>query len=400
MANTLEILKNGDSIAYSDGTTIPEFGTITDNGADSWTYENTSNELTVGYDEQPMELTVKTDGDENNSSFIVSSDSEWAKIIRNRNIIDIIFDVNHDIDDRACNIIFQHNVDADVVCVVSITQEGEIYSIKLNGEDNTTVNFDCVNNDTTCSSEIAVTCSGGTGEYKIFKPRKYIKQTVGEDGETYEYSKQVAYDGALDIVRTNTGFEVCCDGALSAEYDENCDEETGKCTYKYNNNSYYEVIVAHKDILGLTASLKVEFTCDNNKFGDIPDISEVGDNCLNIDRLPISITDDTEESIVPEIALVDERDEEIEFDYTGEDEKIIEVLTVPQDSNVYFNYYGDFIESTEITYDEETLNKFIKIKAKRNPYSLDRQCIAYIINAEYPIVRKKIIIRQMAKAED
>jgi hypothetical protein len=199
MANTLEILKNGNSIAYSDGTTIPEFGTITDNGADNWTYENTSNELTVEYNEQPMKLTVKTDGDENNSSFIVSSDSEWAKIIRSRNIIDIIFDVNHDIDDRVCNIIFQHNVDADVVCVISITQEGEVYSIKLNGEDNTTINFYCVSDETQCKG-ITVTCSGGTKEYKIFKPRKYIRQTVGEDDETYKYSKQVAYDGALDIV--------------------------------------------------------------------------------------------------------------------------------------------------------------------------------------------------------
>lgn len=153
--------------------------------------------------------------------------------------------------------------------------------------------------------------------------------------------------------------------------------------------------------MGLTASLKVEFNCESdNYFDSIPDISSEKDNCPNIDRLQISITDDTEEPIVPEITFVDERDEEIEFDYTGEEEKIIEVLTVPQDSNVYFNYYGDFIESTEITYDEETLNKFIKIKAKRNPYSLDRQCIAYIINAEYPIVRKKIIIRQQAKAED
>lgn len=403
MANTLEILKDGYRIAYSDGTTMPEFGTITDNSDDNWTYENTPNELTVGYNEQPMKLTVKTDGDENNSSFIVSSDSEWAKIIRNRNIIDIIFDVNHDIDDRVCNIIFQHNVDADVVCVISVTQEGEVYDIKLtddDGEEINTIDFDCVSDGTQCKG-ITVTCSGGTKEYKIFKPRKYIKQTVGEDGETYEYSKQVAYDGALDIVRTNTGFEVCCDGALSAEYDENCNEGTGECTYTYDNNSYYEIIVAHKDILGLTASLKVEFDCEgDNYFGSIPNIPTEKDNCPQIGRLEISITDDTEEPIVPEIALVDERDDEIEFDYTGEDEKIIEVLTVPQDSNVYFNYYGDFIESTEITYDEETLNKFIKIKAKRNPYSLDRQCIAYIINAEYPIVRKKIIIRQQAKAED
>ena len=399
MVNTLEILKNGTSIAYSDGTTIPEFGTVTDNGDDNWTYENTSNELTVGYNEQPMKLTVKTDGDENNSSFTVSSDSEWAKIIRNRNIIDIIFDINHDIDDRVCNIIFQHNVDVDVVCVVSITQEGEVYSIKLNGEDSTTINFDCVSGDTQCK-EITVICDGGTKEYKIFKPRKYIKQTVGEGDETYEYSKQVAYDGALDIVRTGAGFNICCDGALSAEYDENCDEENATCTYTYNNNSYYEIIVAHKDIFGLTASLKVKFTCNNNDFSDIPDIPSEEDNCLPIERLEISITDDAEEPIVPEIVLVDERDAEIEFDYTGEDEKIIEVLTVPQDSNVYFNYYGDFIENTEITYDEETLNKFIKIKVKRNPYSLDRQCIAYIINAEYPIVRKKIIIRQQTKAED
>lgn len=400
MANTLEIFKDGESIAYGDGTTIPEFGTITDNGDDNWTYANTYNELTVGYDEQPMKLTVKTDGDENNSSFIVSSDSEWAKIIRNRNIIDIIFDVNHDIDDRVCNIIFQHNVDADVVCVISVTQEGEIYSIKLNGEDSTTIRFNCVNDDTDCK-EITVKCDGGTKEYKIFKPRKYIKQTIENGDEEYQYDKQVAYDGALDIVRTDTGFEVCCDGALSAEYDESCGTETGSCTYRYNNNSYYEVIVAHKDILGLTASLKVEFNCgDDNTFDSIPDTPSEKDNCLNIDRLQISITDDTEEPIVPEIALVDERNDEIEFDYTGEEEKIIEVQTVPEDSSVYFNYYGDFIESAEITYDEETLNKYIKIKAKRNPYSLDRQCIAYIINAEYPIVRKKIIIRQMAKAED
>lgn len=123
MANTLEILKDGYRIAYSDGTTMPEFGTITDNP--------TGNEFSVNYDNVPIKLTVKTDGDENNSSFIVSSDSEWAKIIRNRNIIDIIFDVNHDIDDRVCNIIFQHNVDADVVCVVSVTQEGEEYNINL-----------------------------------------------------------------------------------------------------------------------------------------------------------------------------------------------------------------------------------------------------------------------------
>lgn len=396
MANTLEILKDGNRIAYSDGTTIPEFGTITDNPTD--------NEFSVSYDNAPIKLTVKTDGDENNSSFIVSSDSEWAKIIRNRNIIDIIFDVNHDIDDRVCNIIFQHNVDADVVCVVSITQEGEIYDIKLTedgGNEINTIVFGCVSDGTQCKG-ITVTCSGGTKEYKIFKPRKYIKQTVGKDNESYEYSKQVAYDGALDIVRTDTGFKVCCDGALSAEYDETCNNtETGSCTYIYKNNSYYEIIVAHKDILGLTASLKVEFDCKgDNDFGSIPNIPTEKDNCPQIGRLEISITDDTEEPIVPEIALVDERDDEIEFDYTGEDEKIIEVLTVPQDSNVYFNYYGDFIESTEITYDEETLNKFIKIKAKRNPYSLDRQCIAYIINAEYPIVRKKIIIRQQAKAED
>ena len=391
MASTLEILKNGNRIAYSDGTTMPEFGTITDNPTD--------NEFSVNYDNVPIKLTVKTDGDENNSSFIVSSDSEWAKIIRNRNIIDIIFDVNHDIDDRVCNIIFQHNVDADVVCVVSVTQEGEVYDIKLNDEDNTTIQFNCVNDDTRCK-KITVICDGGTKEYKIFKPRKYIKQTVGEGEESYEYSKQVAYDGALDIVRTNTGFEVCCDGALSSEYDETCNTETGSCTYTYNNNSYYEVIVAHKDILGLTASLKVEFICNGNDFNSIPNIPTEEDNCPQIVRLEISITDDTEEPIVPEISLVDERDEELEFDYSGEDEIVIEVHTVPEDSNVYFNYYGDFIESTEITYDEETLNKYIKIKAKRNPYSLDRQCIAYIINAEYPIVRKKIIIRQMAKAED
>lgn len=399
MANTLEILKDGDSIAYSDGTTVPEFGTITESDEDNWTYNPTLNEFSVNYDNDPIKLTVKTDGDENNSSFIVSSDSEWAKIIRSRNIIDIIFDVNHDIDSRVCNIIFQHNVDADVVCVISITQEGEIYDIKLTedgGNEINTIVFDCVSDETQCKG-ITVICDGGTKEYKIFKPRKYIKQTVGEDDESYKYSKQVAYDGALDIVRTDTGFKICCDGALSAEYDEDCDEETDEC----NNNSYYEVIVSHKDILGLTASLKVEFNCeDDNTFDSIPDIPAEKDNCPQIKRLKISITDDTEEPIVPEIALVDERDGELEFDYSGEEEIVIEVHTVPEDSNVYFNYYGDFIESTEITYDEETLNKFIKIKAKRNPYSLDRQCIAYIINAEYPIVRKKIIIRQMAKAED
>ena len=62
-----------------------------------------------------------------NSGYIVTSDSDWVTIVRDRNQIRFVFDVNHDTVERVANIIFKHNTEKEVYCNVLLTQVGEEY---------------------------------------------------------------------------------------------------------------------------------------------------------------------------------------------------------------------------------------------------------------------------------
>lgn len=357
MEGKLEIYRNGELIAESDGTINAEIGD--------------GNTLSTGYTGETFSFDVVVDGLEDNSSFLVSSDSEWAKIKRVRNKVDIIVEPNHDTEYRTCVLRFTHNVAYEVVCLVSIVQDEEVYSISITEEE---ITFPLIGND---DVDLSVNCIGGTGKFKIFKPKRY-RHIVMEDG--YEYEKRVAYDWGVKVKRleTNDGINISTEGTLDSIY----------ANGEYINNSYYIITVSHEDVIGVTDTVKVRFSDDSS--ADLPDKltpkTSSEDECPEETLLPPKITDWHEPDVNPSITLVDERDGDIEINST--DYTYIDVVTEPVESLVYFRYYGDFIKDVQITHDGD--KSTVGIKAKPNPYPLSRKSIGYVINAEYPSYTQEI----------
>lgn len=310
-----------------------------------------------------------------NSGFTVTSDSDWITIVRDRNIVRFVVDTNHDVFERVAHIIFKHNTEKEVYCEAEITQYGEEYDLTvdpdhiefLEGADSTTVN---------------VTCTGGTGQYLIHKIKKYTTYGYSYgDNEYGEITKRVAFDNAINAVidpENSSHLIVSSNGSLVLD------------------DSHYEVTVEHKDMIGLTQTIRVEFP-QYHRIESIPtDSGESGNGCPEEPLIPIAITSPPNDDVVEPELIIDERDTDITIDssnYCGE----IEIATVPQESQVYFVYYGDFIDDyviTDYVDENDEITHGLKIKAKPNPYGFGRKCVGYVINAMYPQVRVQLIIHQ------
>ena len=308
-----------------------------------------------------------------NSGYIVTSDADWVTIVRDRNQIRFVFEVNHDTVERVANIIFKHNTEKEVYCHVSVTQLGEEYVLEVDTND---VTFGIDSESTT----VNVTCSGGTGRYGIHKIRKYTIYKIGNDPNK-QLVKRVVFDNAISAaINRENPLELIIGSNGSLILDD----------------SYYEVTIEHNDMLGLTQTITVKFPA----YADIDEIPESGGGsgvtCNDAEDLlpPPSITAPPDEEIIPSI-IIDERDEDITI--SSSDYFEIEVVTVPQESQIYFMYYGSFIDDYTITdyIDEnDNISHVLRIKAKPNPYGLGRNCIGYVINAMYPTVRQMISIHQ------
>ena len=361
MDGKLEIYRNGGLIAESDGTAYAEIGK--------------NNELSVDSTGETLSFDVVVDEIGDNSSFLVSIDSEWAKIKRNRNKVDVIIEPNHDIEYRTCVLKFIHNVASEVTCLVSIIQAEEIYSVELSEEE---IMFPLIGNN---SRTVIVNCVGGTGQFKVFKPKKY-RHIVMEDG--YEYDKRVAYDWAINAKRGEFDGEIVIstDGTLDSIYEDG----------EHVNNTYYIVTVSHSDVIGVTDTIKIGFSDGSSV--DLPDDltpkSSSEDKCPEETLLPPKITGADDTDVNPSITLVDERDRNIEINST--EYTYIDVVTEPVESLVYFRYYGNFIKDVQITHDG--LKSTIGIKAKPNPFPLERKSVGYAVNGEYPSYTQEITFTQ------
>lgn len=381
MKQSLSVNFNDNRIVSSEGEYIPTF--------EHGMYEMKANYegRLVNYPENDLLFHVFVDGIDTKSSFLVSSDSEWAKLFRQRNDVKVVLEPNHDMEERSCNITFTHNTAQDVCCIIYITQEGERYDINLcDGNDCDTDEVIFPKLIGKYNKTLSVNCIGGTSKFKIFKPKKFINSFVDD----IQIVKRVAFDGAINVKRVNDNqIEISTNGALSSIYTKG--EELD--TYVYDNNCYYVVTVSHSDMIGLTDSVKVSFK--NTDEANLPQLTTSTDEtgaCEEIILLPPKITNPPEEDIIPSIEFVDPRtDEELFVD----DSTIyydVRVRTEPQESLVYFTYFGDYIEDVKITHDGELST--VSIKMKRNPYSFERKCTGYIINAEYPTVKIRIHITQ------
>ena len=358
MNGKLQIYSGGTLIVESDGTMMPEI--------------NEGNTIDVSYSGETLTFDVSVNGNAENSSFVVSSDANWVKIMRMRNKVDIIVEPNYDIDARSCNLTFKHNVAVDVECFVLIEQEADEYSIEINEEE---ITLPLIGNGT---RTVSVACTGGTKRFKLFKPKKYRHMVL--DGG-YSYDKRVAYDWGIKVKRSETENEliISSDGTLDSIYEGD----------DYVNNSFYIITVSHEDIIGVTDSVKVSFAGVMPEVGlDLAD--ESSQDCPPVATISVNITNEDTEQIVPSVSLVDERDEEVEINSTGYSDVL--VITEPVESLVYFNFYSDFIDDVKISHDGTYST--ISIKAKPNPYSFERYGVGYIINAEYPHTKRKIYMVQ------
>lgn len=430
MNGTLKIYRNHTAIVESDGTSEPLFDDNNTITLDSYDSLSINGSQTLSFD-------VEVDGMENNNSFYVASDSEWAKILRNRNRVNVLIEPNYDGDYRTCNITFVHNVAQDVICVVYIIQDGVGYDIDICDDDNCgtdenefahEIEFQMMGKQT---KVLTVRPIGGTENFKIFKPRKYVTVKVEKTDENdtdYTYDKRVLFDGAVTVKRgpiyrhndicigkgeydnlseqEQQGYSLLADenqivltsdGTLNIDYNDEVTDIDGAQThnYTYNNDCYYVITVSHSDVLGVTKSVKVSFADSNDC--DLPELNVETTpddvNCEQIELLPPKIRDDNDDDIIPSIEFGDERYSDGRIEINSEDYTYIDVITVPEESLVYFKYYGNYIEDVTITHDGT--KSTIGIKAKPNPYPFDRNCLGYIINAEYPEEKLKLLMTQI-----
>ena len=375
MANLM--LKFDDALAYSDGTLLPseeaesinnklisksvncygeEFLSIaaTDvDGGDSFVFPDPDNNLSEVQDLH--------------SSYIVVSDSDWVTVIRERNITRFIVPRNIDPYERIAHITFKHNTEKEVYCVVEIFQAGEEYTLTV---DRNTVQFSTVSEST---ETVNVTCTGGSGEYVVHKIRKYTIINP-EDNPINQIKSRVVFDNGITVTGYDDHIGIKSVGSLILD------------------SSYYEVILEHKDLIGLTASIIVKMP-PYDPIQMPTHNPESGETCPPAQMLAEKDIPIQSGHINPSVSA---DMNEITIDSSGYSDEIT-VVTSPEESQIYFTYYGTFIDDYIITDYEErdgSITHGLKIKAKPNPFGIGRNCIGYIINAMYPQVRYRINIHQ------
>lgn len=362
-------------ISYSDGVYLPSDGATE--------FENGIINLPVQFDSGEIILRavvntpdgIMLDFPENddelqryNSSYIVACDAEWITLKRERNVTRLIFKPNYDIEARTANITVKHNTEKDVYCVIYVTQYGDDYELEV---DSNEIDFGLEPE----TKNVTVTCQGGTGEYTIHKVKKYTNYVYSD----VEITKRVNYDNALSVTKDNeNNIAIHSFGSLMVD------------------DSYYEITLEHKDMIGLTQKIKVIVAGKEQTSVGIPEISTGDSVCAEENRLPVKITAPHDDNSIPNISLVDERDSEIWIDSSDYCDEIF-ITTVPEESQIYFTYYGSFIDKYKIVDYEErdgSISHGLRVKAKPNPFGIGRSCIGYITNAMYPQSRIMLRIRQ------
>lgn len=386
MANL--ILEFNNTITYSDGTYVPNDDTDTNNKIIHQTISYNGVELiaNAAVDVDNVSLpSVTSELQSLSSSYIITVDADWVTTIRDRNITRFVFDRNSSASERFANIIFKHNVEKEVYCQILITQSGEQYELTFDNENETDGEITFTTIDPDEEKEIKIICTGGCCEYNVHKVRKYTIHRIGE-GVDDVIVKRSNYDNALSV------FPPVIDGENHTKSVLTIHSNGSLIT----DNSYYEVILEHKDVIGLTLTIKVNYPSYNaiESIEDVPGESEY--ECEEEQLLPPRIPDRPDEEIIPSIAFIDRDNNNVTIRSDAYCEEIL-VETVPMESQIYFKYYGSFVAYYEINdYIDSNDNIYhgLTIKAKPNVFGIGRNSVGYIINAMYPQVRIKVELHQ------
>lgn len=350
-----------------------------------------------------VDLFVKVDGDiseEGNNTFYIVSNEEWIKVIRNRCDVRLVIPFNASTEMRCGNVAFFHNMDSDTFFYLNINQLGCEYSVNIycNSDDIIDIQddvkvvalgsfADSLKPDTI---RFYVDCIGGRENFKIRKTKKFRldleKDFVLPDlyDNTFELIKFKEEDtGKIGFDLVNHGNTNCAYKIISDTEDDNPVEQKELVA----NDYFYLISVNHVDDIDSIDSIKIIFNTDDTVITDKP-IRKIGINAGP--REPISDFSSNENNN----GLYEEFEPSMTCDVSNltfgplQETKVITVETVPEDSAVFFKKAGSFIKRAIVDGHE------IRITVKSNPFKAERNCLCYIVDAEYPELTIPLIIKQ------
>lgn len=157
--------------------------------------------ISIGYERTILDATVIVDGSDLLNHFKVSCDSEWVKIKRLRNSIELAIDKNNSLKDRVASLLFTHNLDKEVYINLNIMQAACEYGISVNKSEivfDTLLDQDDVDKEI---CEVTVTTTNGVQDFGIGS----VVERVDVDGDGVgDNDYIIKYDNGLKLTKVGT----------------------------------------------------------------------------------------------------------------------------------------------------------------------------------------------------
>lgn len=303
-------------------------------------------------------IIVSVDGDNTNNSYDVVYTENWFHINRNRNILEVIVNDNYTEYERESNIVCYHKSDQNVMAVINIKQNADTFNIKSSVN---TITFKPIfEKPFECEEKlIVVTVNGGSKKF-------YVKE-IEQFNNNGDVDRKISYDNGLITTINDNVLKVKSYGMVFLD-----------------DNTYYNLVIAHRDNVNLTHSIKVNYS-------SVPDTYRITKNIANNKILLKSIplkNDNIKTKYNETNKIDDDKTKEFIKGTILEDKKSILFETFPVDSMIAC--------TTTAKWCNYRVNKhLIEIfcnENQKNVWGIDRKCILKVFNAENPSLYVKYFV--------
>lgn len=204
--------------------------------------------ISIGYEQTILDATVVVDDSGLINHFNLSCDSDWIKIKRLRNSIELVVTKNNSLKDRIASVLFTHNLNKDVYVNLNITQAACVYGISVHP---TEIVFDTLLDADDIDKEIGgvvkeicnvtVTATNGIEDFGIGS----IVERVDVDGDGVgDNDYIIKYDNGLKLTKVG----------------KNLLRITNYGQVFLQENVYYTITLYHKNNPRSTAQIVVRYT--------------------------------------------------------------------------------------------------------------------------------------------
>ena len=206
--------------------------------------------ISIGYEQTILDATVVVDGSDLLNHFNLSCDSDWVKIKRLRNSVELVVTKNNSLKERTTNLSFTHNLDKNVYINFSIIQAACIYEITVNESE---IVFDTLLDSSDGNKEvrdIIVTTTNGAEDFGIGS----IVERVDVDGDGVgDDDYIIKYDNGLKLTKIG----------------KNRLRVTNYGRVFLQDDVYYTITLYHKNNPRSTAQIVIRYTdsTTNNELG-------------------------------------------------------------------------------------------------------------------------------------